>query len=369
MARLPTPGSDAHIWGDLLNEFLLVSHNSSGQLSSDAITEDTVSDNAISTSKVANAAITPIKLDRSYVPSSEKGAALGVAALDASALLPSVNLGGGAANSSTFLRGDQTWATISKVSVGLPNVDNTSDASKPISAATQTALDTKATDTAVVHLVGTETITSTKTFTSAPIIPTPTVDAEAANKQYVDLASSAPELGKGYWRASVGSTSGTTTTLNAGSTECVPIMCPYGITIDAIAVRVIGVAGASVRLGLYADNGHGAPGALLVDAGTIEAATTGVKQLSVSVTLPKSQCLWGAISSQGSATVTIGASNLTPSLGVPYDSNVSALEVLTGVGYRFVDNTITGALPSVWTTKINGTSITPPRFAVRRSLA
>lgn len=32
MARLPTPGSDAGTWGDILNEYLLVSHNSDGSL-------------------------------------------------------------------------------------------------------------------------------------------------------------------------------------------------------------------------------------------------------------------------------------------------------------------------------------------------
>lgn len=39
-----------------------------------------------------------------------------------------------------YLRGDSTWATLNKAAAGLSNVDNTSDASKPISAATQAAL-------------------------------------------------------------------------------------------------------------------------------------------------------------------------------------------------------------------------------------
>lgn len=40
---------------------------------------------------------------------------------------------------------DTSWATITKSTVGLANVDNTSDADKPISTATQTALNAKAT--------------------------------------------------------------------------------------------------------------------------------------------------------------------------------------------------------------------------------
>jgi len=45
---------------------------------------------------------------------------------------------------SHYLRGDKTWQTFDKAVVGLGNVDNTSDLAKPISTATQNALDTKA---------------------------------------------------------------------------------------------------------------------------------------------------------------------------------------------------------------------------------
>ena len=42
-----------------------------------------------------------------------------------------------------YWRGDKTWANLNKAAVGLSNVDNTADADKPISTATQTALDGK----------------------------------------------------------------------------------------------------------------------------------------------------------------------------------------------------------------------------------
>lgn len=45
---------------------------------------------------------------------------------------------------SQYWRGDKTWQTLDKTAVGLSNVDNTSDAAKPISTATQTALNLKA---------------------------------------------------------------------------------------------------------------------------------------------------------------------------------------------------------------------------------
>lgn len=70
MVRLPTPGGDDGAWGDLLNEFLEVSHDSDGSIKAGAVTAD---------------------------------------------------------------------------DVGLGNVDNTSDAQKPVSADMQTALDQKVT--------------------------------------------------------------------------------------------------------------------------------------------------------------------------------------------------------------------------------
>ena len=67
-----------------------------------------------------------------------------------------------------------TVSGISKSMVGLGNVDNTSDANKPVSTATQTALDAK------LSLAG-GTMTGALTLSGAP-----TQDAHAATKAYVD---------------------------------------------------------------------------------------------------------------------------------------------------------------------------------------
>jgi hypothetical protein len=52
-----------------------------------------------------------------------------------------------ATTSADYYRGDKTFATLDKTAVGLGNIDNTSDANKPISTATQTALDAKLDET------------------------------------------------------------------------------------------------------------------------------------------------------------------------------------------------------------------------------
>jgi len=102
----------------------------------------------------------------------------------------------GTPTSSTYLRGDGTWAeppggagggsvnsingvtpdgsgnvTLNKGHLNLGAVDNTSDANKPVSGPTQTALDAKAADSAVVKLTGNQSVGGVKTFTSAPVVP------------------------------------------------------------------------------------------------------------------------------------------------------------------------------------------------------
>lgn len=119
--------------------------------------------------------------------------------------------------------------TLVKADVGLANVDNTSDTNKPVSTAQQTALDLKIdktlptaittigdTETMAVKAVdniwkritwaniktlletffnakyvsftGDQSIGGVKTFSSSPIVPTPTNATDTANKGYVDTA-------------------------------------------------------------------------------------------------------------------------------------------------------------------------------------
>jgi hypothetical protein len=93
MSRLPNPGADPGIWGDILNDFLLSEHQPDGTLR--------------------------LRSDGTFEPAISDG------------------------TTAQFWRGDKSWQSLDKTAVGLSQVDNTSDANKPVSTAAQTALNAR----------------------------------------------------------------------------------------------------------------------------------------------------------------------------------------------------------------------------------
>ncbi|MGV9001361.1 MAG: hypothetical protein ACOH18_00170 [Candidatus Saccharimonadaceae bacterium] len=192
MARLPQPGEDTGTWGDILNDFLSTAHETDGSLKNNTVKPATLDAGSPNTGQVL----------------SYDGAELAWATVTASGSVPdadgatkgllqlSGDLGGTA--SAPTVPGLSTKANLStvnnhiadtanphsttKAQIGLSNIDNTSDINKPVSTATQTALNLKAS-------------LASPTFTGTVTVPTPTVNGAAATKAYVDgvAASGAPD--------------------------------------------------------------------------------------------------------------------------------------------------------------------------------
>jgi hypothetical protein len=85
-----------------------------------------------------------------------------------------------AGTSGQYYRGDKTFQTLDKTAVGLGNVDNTSDANKPISSATQTALNGKQ-NTLTNPVTGTGTTNTLPLFTGTSTLGNSIVQQSSNN--------------------------------------------------------------------------------------------------------------------------------------------------------------------------------------------
>lgn len=159
MARLPTPGSDNGTWGTILNEYLSQSLNGDGMLK----------DGVVSASALASGATS--------------GQVLAYNGTDLTWTTPVASVNG------------QTGTVVlAKSDVGLGNVDNTSDANKPVSTATQTALNTKLTaSNNLSDLTNTTTARTNLGLTaSATMTPTALAADSAFTGTYTSLKTPPP---------------------------------------------------------------------------------------------------------------------------------------------------------------------------------
>lgn len=74
-----------------------------------------------------------------------------------------------------YYRGDKSWQSLNRASVGLDKVDNTSDLGKPVSDAVLQSLQDKIAKESALTLTGAQTISGPKTFQVSPKIGSPTV--------------------------------------------------------------------------------------------------------------------------------------------------------------------------------------------------
>lgn len=187
MPRLPQPGSDDGTWGDILNDYLAASHTADGglkagsvgsaQLQTNAVTATQLAPGAVSATEIGDDTITEAKLvsdvrDKLNATSSGgatnlttavaattvsvesdtgtdaiiQGATTTVAGVMTAADKTKLNsvASGAQVNTVNSVAGRTGAVVLTKGDVGLGNVDNTSDANKPLSTAAQTALSGKA---------------------------------------------------------------------------------------------------------------------------------------------------------------------------------------------------------------------------------
>ncbi|MDQ0273003.1 hypothetical protein J2S17_004897 [Cytobacillus purgationiresistens] len=122
----------------------------------------------------------------------------------------------------------------------------------------------------------------------------------------------------GAWRTN--SISATSITPNIFIAENLMDAFPFPVseptTFDAIAIKVDGGAtNTKARLGIYKDNGNCYPGKLILDAGEVDTATTGVKSIPISLNLDKG-LYWLTRNSNGGPSISGISNNNAINLGI-----------------------------------------------------
>lgn len=139
-----------------------------------------------------------------------------------------------------------------------------------------------------------------------------------------------------------------------GTLSAMPLPLGSACTIATIGVSVTtaGQAGALYRLGIYADDGNGRPGLLLVDADTVAADAIAKVEATVGLYVPAGRYHLAAVP-QNCATTAPLVNGTTGTVDPPIPLNTLANAWLTNQNC-WSQTGVTGALPTTWGTPVQG---------------
>lgn len=146
-------------------------------------------------------------------------------------------------------------------------------------------------------------------------------------------------------RAAANSSNATTN----GVLRVSPFCVPNQVTVSRIGaeVTVAGDSGSKVRLGIYADDGTGRPGNLVVDAGQIAGDSATVQGITLGTPVTIGPGIYWAAWAVQSVTSVSPTLRTNQDIGMNMEAGTS--DPTTGLNvFGFLQNSVTGALPSTW---------------------
>lgn len=221
MARLPQPGGDTGQWGDILNEYLSEAHNSDGTLKNGVVTPAKLSADTPASGEVLSYNgtgfewITPQAASGSGEVNTASNVGTGGVGVyrqktgvnlefkSIAAASNRVSVTNNVGNNTVDVDVVTANLGLTSASVGLGNVNNTSDANKPVSTAAQTALNGKADNT--VTVTGATSLTGGGNLTANRTISLVGDSATPGNSKYYGTNGSGT---KGYYDLPAGGGAG-----------------------------------------------------------------------------------------------------------------------------------------------------------------
>lgn len=238
---------------------------------------------------------------------------------------------------------------LTKSDVGLANVDNTSDLNKPISTATQTALNAKQ---------NTLTLTTTGTSGAATLVGS-TLNIPQYSGGSASSGTHTPfELGSGkiYSNIPNGASNGTAS-VPANLILIMPFKPAQTFTTSNIFINVsvLGI-GVNARILLYSHSAtNGLPDTKIYESANLDCSTTGVKTATTSQTFTAGTTYWLGVHASGAVTLTgVVVASLTQ---IGMDSSTNQ--------YTAISRTVTfGSAPSTWGSTGTQISASFPRIGL-----
>lgn len=146
-----------------------------------------------------------------------------------------------------------------------------------------------------------------------------------------------------------------------------PLLLSLGRSFDRIGIEVttVGAAGAVQRLGIWEhDPAVDGPGALLLDAGTIDGTTLGAKEIVIALTRPASIIWLGAVPQVATSTVR-GYNTSLPIYAVSIGSTSQTAPSAVAPATHATQAGVAGALPNPFV--VGSRVLGGPRLQLRRS--
>lgn len=176
--------------------------------------------------------------------------------------------------------------------------------------------------------------------------------------------SQSPWVSGRYYFCPNATTFGVAATLGVGTLRVIPFYVPNQITIATIGseATVAGDSGSKIRLGVYADDGTGRPGNLVVDAGQIAGdSASGAQEITLGSTVLGPGPYWvGAVVQ--SVVTTQPTVRISTGGVIPCDAGTSIPSA--GAAYwGFFRTGVTGALPATFV--VEGQHSLAPRVFIK----
>jgi hypothetical protein len=157
------------------------------------------------------------------------------------------------------------------------------------------------------------------------------------------------------------------TSISANRDVFVPFLCRKSTTFDRIALYNTGAVTLNFRLGIYADNGGGCPGSLVVDGGELTTSgAAGDNAATISAALTAGSLYWLVLNA-ASAIAFTGISNPRPDLSMIADFFAPAGNAGVSGTMTFINTRSYAAFPSTATAPTTYSNEVTPFIRLRAS--